>query len=253
MIGFAGKGFDIQKIANNFKNWYISEPLGIGHYLANVICLADYTQNPHHASELIWRLSRRNSAANGALMRTAVVGLEKERDIEDAVNICKLKLYKIFKVMNVLRWFSAIICSIVIVLIGTPIINLVLNFLFSICGGEGKTGWGYMPPELATEFYSGLTFFNFVILPYCISLAISYGLAGFCSGKIIPRNNEKIAGWVCGIIMTMISALGCIYIWENEHWFFSILFVISFIINILIYIMTLIETNKTQTNNLRQQ
>ena len=76
MRGFDCNGVDIQKIANNFKNWYISEPLGIGHNLANVLCLAVYTQNPHHASELIWRLSRRNSAANGALMRTAVLPLK---------------------------------------------------------------------------------------------------------------------------------------------------------------------------------
>lgn len=142
--------------------------------------------------------------------------------------------------MNILRWFIAIICSIIIVLIGTPIINLLLNFLFSLFGGVGKTGWVYMP----TEFGSGLTFFNFVILPYCISMAIAYGLAGFCSGKIIPIGNEKIAGWVCGIIISIISVFGCIYMWESAHWFFSILFIISFIISILIYITALTETNK---------
>ena len=90
---FNGERFDITKVAHNFKDWFNDIPLGIGNNTANVLAFGDYTENPQKAAEIIWNLSRKNSAANGAIMRTSVVGLEKYGYVEDAIEICKLTHY----------------------------------------------------------------------------------------------------------------------------------------------------------------
>lgn len=87
---FNGERFDISKVAHNFKDWFNDCPLGIGNNTANVLVFGDYTENPQKAAEIIWNLSRKNSAANGAIMRTSVIGLEKEGYVDDAIDICKL-------------------------------------------------------------------------------------------------------------------------------------------------------------------
>ena len=90
---FNGERFDINKVAYNFKEWYNTYPLGIGASTANVLSLGDYTDNPRKAAEIFWNLSGKNSAPNGAIMRTSVIGLEKSGYKEDAIDICKLTHY----------------------------------------------------------------------------------------------------------------------------------------------------------------
>lgn len=83
---------DIQltTIAQNFKNWFNGSPMGIGRHTYKVLCLSDYVINPIKAADIIWRLSKRKSAANGAVMRTSIIGLWKEQVSFHAENICKL-------------------------------------------------------------------------------------------------------------------------------------------------------------------
>ena len=90
MDGFENGHFNIAKIAGNFKNWFEDEPMGIGSHTYKVLCMADYVENPEEASKLWWELSRRQSAANGALMRTSVVGLSKKNVEPQAESICRL-------------------------------------------------------------------------------------------------------------------------------------------------------------------
>lgn len=91
--GFENGRFNIHSVASNFKDWFNGEPMGIGSHTYNVLCMGDYVEQPEMCSKLWWDLSRQQSAANGALMRTSVVGLAPSNVIEQAEAICKLTHY----------------------------------------------------------------------------------------------------------------------------------------------------------------
>ncbi len=91
--GFEGGKFDLHHVASNFKDWFNGEPMGIGSHTYKVLCMGDYVEQPEMCSKLWWNLSRQQSAANGALMRTSVVGLAKSEIEEQAETICKLTHY----------------------------------------------------------------------------------------------------------------------------------------------------------------
>lgn len=84
------KGVSLLSIAKNFKSWFNSSPLGIGGHTYNVLCFEDYEKDPIRAAEIIWKLYRKRSAANGGVMRTSVVGLLKDDVRRNAENVCKL-------------------------------------------------------------------------------------------------------------------------------------------------------------------
>ena len=65
----------------------------IGSHTYKVLCMGDYVEQPEMCSKLWWDLSRQQSAANGALMRTSVVGFAKNEIEEEAEAICKLTHY----------------------------------------------------------------------------------------------------------------------------------------------------------------
>lgn len=67
--------------------------MGIGNHTYKVLCMADYVEQPEMCSKLWWELSRQQSAANGALMRTSVVGLAQTNIEVQAEAICKLTHY----------------------------------------------------------------------------------------------------------------------------------------------------------------
>ena len=69
---------DILDIARRFKEWMMNGGMGIGRYTYNVMALGDYTSNPQKAAEIIWKMGKKKAAANGAVMRTSVVGLMKD-------------------------------------------------------------------------------------------------------------------------------------------------------------------------------
>lgn len=85
--------FNVQKVARNFKDWADGEPMGIGAHTFKVLAMGDYVERHDDCSRLWWELSRKSSAANGALMRTSVVGLATENVVEQAEAICKLTHY----------------------------------------------------------------------------------------------------------------------------------------------------------------
>ena len=84
------RGVRLETVARNFKNWFRRNPRGIGRHSYNVLSIADYEQDPIRAARMVWELSGRKSAANGALMRTSVVGLWKENVETYAESICRL-------------------------------------------------------------------------------------------------------------------------------------------------------------------
>lgn len=93
MSAFDGVEFNCRAVAQNFKDWFLGEPMGIGFHTYKVLCFADYVEKPEMCSKLWWNLSRQKSAANGALMRTSVVGLARHDIDKQAEQICKLTHY----------------------------------------------------------------------------------------------------------------------------------------------------------------
>ena len=88
------KTIDLTDIAKRFVAWKQTSGIGIGRHTLNVLSIGDYVENPFKASELIWNISRKQSAANGAIMRTAILGCWNYTDWEqvkaNTENVCKL-------------------------------------------------------------------------------------------------------------------------------------------------------------------
>ena len=87
------KDIRLSTIAMNFKDWFNGEPLGIGGNTFKVLAFRDYVDYPHMVAEAIWKLSNKISAANGAVMRTSIVGLWNNDTERNASEICKLTHY----------------------------------------------------------------------------------------------------------------------------------------------------------------
>lgn len=68
------KSINLTDIAKRFVVWKQTNGIGIGRHTLNVLSIGDYIENPFRASDLIWNISRKQSAANGAIMRTAIIG-----------------------------------------------------------------------------------------------------------------------------------------------------------------------------------
>lgn len=93
LCAFENGNFNVNRVAHNFKDWFNGTPMGIGVHTFKVLCISDYTEHPEMCSELLWNLSMQKSAANGALMRTSVVGCAHDIIETQATDICKLTHY----------------------------------------------------------------------------------------------------------------------------------------------------------------
>lgn len=82
--------FDLDRIAHNFKEWFHGSPMGIGRHTFNVLSMGDYTKAPIKAADIIWRLNKCRSAANGGLMRTSIVATSPIIEEDEIANICRL-------------------------------------------------------------------------------------------------------------------------------------------------------------------
>lgn len=87
------KGVNFTNIARHFKMWAQDEPMGIGENTYKVLMISDYVSKPFEVSKKVWEMSRKQSAANGGLMRTSVAGLFPKKVRLCAENICKLTHY----------------------------------------------------------------------------------------------------------------------------------------------------------------
>ncbi len=87
------KGVNFYNIAKHFKGWANGTPVGIGHNTFNVLSISDYVEHPFEASYKVWKMSKCQSAANGGLMRTSIVGLFPKEIKTCAENICRLTHY----------------------------------------------------------------------------------------------------------------------------------------------------------------
>ena len=93
LSAFEDGRFNMRQVVRNFKSWFETDPMGIGSHTYKVLCMNDYIEKPEMCSMLWWELSHRQSAANGALMRTSVVGLAPYDVERQAADICRLTHY----------------------------------------------------------------------------------------------------------------------------------------------------------------
>lgn len=77
----------------NLLNWLETDGRGCGNLVYQVLTHRDYLKNPIHAAQDRWELSHRESAPNGALMRTSVVGLWPKDVEKNAVVACRVTHY----------------------------------------------------------------------------------------------------------------------------------------------------------------
>ena len=87
------QGVNFRNIAQHFKKWADGIPMGIGEHTYKVLMTRDYTEKPFDVSYMIWKMSSYQSAANGGLMRTSVVGLFPKEVRTCAEQICRLTHY----------------------------------------------------------------------------------------------------------------------------------------------------------------
>ena len=67
--------------------------MGIGVNTFKVLMIGDYVEKPFDVSKKVWEMSRYQSAANGGLMRTSIVGLLPTDVEQSAADICRLTHY----------------------------------------------------------------------------------------------------------------------------------------------------------------
>ena len=67
--------------------------MGVGENTYKVLMIGDYVELPFDVSHKVWEMSKYQSATNGRLMRTSVVGLFPKEVRTCAENICRLTHY----------------------------------------------------------------------------------------------------------------------------------------------------------------
>ncbi|WP_413175785.1 ADP-ribosylglycohydrolase family protein [Anabaena azotica] len=85
---------DIQDIATRFQNWAITDGFGIGGTVYKIVNDPEFLLAPHRIAEEYWESKNRQTAANGGVMRTSVLGIweyfNQEKVRINAENICKI-------------------------------------------------------------------------------------------------------------------------------------------------------------------
>lgn len=71
---------EILDIARRIHTWAFNGGRGLGKTVANVLTQKNFLENPHKASETVWVESGKQGAANGAVMRTSVLGVWQYHD-----------------------------------------------------------------------------------------------------------------------------------------------------------------------------
>jgi len=80
----ASTGFKVRPrhIAKGFFDWLCNDGRGAGGHTTNVLTDAKFLEDPYDSSLRVWLKSKRRAAANGAVMRTAYVGLVSPWDLK---------------------------------------------------------------------------------------------------------------------------------------------------------------------------
>lgn len=79
-----------KSLAKRLLNWLETDGFGCGNLVYQVLTNREYLNSPTEVAKERWELSHRESAPNGAIMRTSVIGLWHDDVVENAVNACKV-------------------------------------------------------------------------------------------------------------------------------------------------------------------
>lgn len=79
-----------ETIAKNFWDWAHGTPMGIGNTIKMALNDPCYLDYPDCVSRAVWEYNNCHSAANGAIMRTGIVGLLPGDVEKNATMICRL-------------------------------------------------------------------------------------------------------------------------------------------------------------------
>jgi len=93
----ATKRVDVKDIALTLVDWAHHDGRGSGRTITSVLGSPIFMQRPHEAAKNYWEQSNRYAAANGAVMRTSVLGVweyDKPEKIRiNATKVCKITHY----------------------------------------------------------------------------------------------------------------------------------------------------------------
>lgn len=73
---------DILDIASRFHHWAVTDGMGMGRTFSTVVHTPGFLSNPHDIARKAWENSGRNWAANGAVMRTSILGIWQYQQTE---------------------------------------------------------------------------------------------------------------------------------------------------------------------------
>ncbi|ROS90423.1 ADP-ribosylglycohydrolase family protein [uncultured Duncaniella sp.] len=82
-----------KSLARRLLNWLETDGFGCGNLVYQVLTHQDYTAKPIEVAKEHWELSHRESAPNGAIMRTSVIGLWKDDIDSNAATACMVTHY----------------------------------------------------------------------------------------------------------------------------------------------------------------
>lgn len=94
--------------AEELYRWFQNNPMGIGKTVYKVVSMPQFTLYPHKAAELVWKLSGKRNASNGAIMRTSLLGTFDFWDLDKALDNTE-------KIARVTHWDARCIGSCVLV------------------------------------------------------------------------------------------------------------------------------------------
>lgn len=80
-------------LAKNIIHWYNTDGAGCGAHTYKTIFSPNWADTPIKNSQVVWEASNKQSAPNGGLMRTSVVGLWNENIKENAETACMVTHY----------------------------------------------------------------------------------------------------------------------------------------------------------------
>lgn len=87
----------VDGVSKKFMEWYLGEPMGIGNTVFSVLSDRNFLHAPHTVSQKVWELSGRQSAANGGVMRTSILGIwdhtNPDKVEHNAKEICQITHY----------------------------------------------------------------------------------------------------------------------------------------------------------------
>lgn len=111
------KVVDEYAFAKELYNWAQESPVDIGITVNNVVSHPDFLEDPYKCAKEVWDDSRHEAAANGAIMRTSILGAFEFRDYQKVISNTE-------KITKVTHWDPRCIgSSIIITLIIANIIN----------------------------------------------------------------------------------------------------------------------------------